>query len=479
MNRAGVGLHAQGVGAVFPFHFAVDRDLHIIQAGNSLARLLPQLASAPHFLTVFAVMSPHNVVDAASLHALVGRLLQVKSRTSDNLVLRGQFTMSDNESMVIFVGSPVVTCMSTILDLGLTMRDFAVQDPVSDYLLLLQSQATSLQDATNLADAFAALNQDLEERVMQRTCTLAAQTAELEHLNGQLRAEIEDRHRIEAELRLAQKLESVGQLAAGIAHEINTPIQFIGDNLRFISEMVVQLDQVFHEHDQLIADPAPLPGIAALAAAAERADLAYARIEIPTAASQALEGVERVATLVRALKEFSHPDAGEKKPTDLNQAIRTTTIVARNEYKYVAELALELAENLPSVLCSPGEINQVLLNLIVNAAHAIDDAKPTRGGGMGMITISTRLDGDFAEVRIRDTGTGIPSQFRDRIFDPFFTTKPVGKGTGQGLSLARSIIVGRHQGTLTFETVTDVGTTFIIRLALGRNDGSTSCPSVA
>ena len=165
------------------------------------------------------------------------------------------------------------------------------------------------------------------------------------------------------------------------------------------------------------------------------------------------------------MKEFSHPDQGEKKPTDLNKAIQTTLTVARNEYKYVADLVTDLANDLPAVPCIVGEFNQVILNLTVNAAHAISDMVAGKGG-RGTITVSTRLDGNHVEVRIRDTGTGIPVTARAKIFDPFFTTKGVGKGTGQGLYIALTVIEKKHGGSLTFETETGVGTTFILRLPL-------------
>jgi signal transduction histidine kinase len=456
-----VSLGPEGLAVAFPFHFAVDGDGVIIQAGPVITRLLPDLANRPIFGDVFTANAGRPLTSFAELSAMRGHLIQFASTENPDLVLRGQFIGTDIPSVLMFVGSPAVSSMSTLLDLGLSITDFALQDPVSDYLMLSQTQAASLADATNLADAFAALNHDLEERVEQRTASLAAKGKEMEALNAKLMVEIEDRHRMEGELRLAQKLESVGQLAAGIAHEINTPIQFIGDNLRFISDIVGQLEEVFTAQEALLATTSGA-NADALKAACERADLEYIRGEVPKAASQGLEGVERVASLVRALKEFSHPDGVDLKPVDLNQAIRTTAVVARNEYKYVAELQFDLDDRLPQVVCNQGEINQVILNLIVNAAHAIGDCKDTRG--MGVITVSTRHTETGVEIRIKDTGTGIPEGVRSRIFDPFFTTKAVGKGTGQGLYLAHSIVVGRHQGSIGFETELGVGTTFIIQL---------------
>jgi signal transduction histidine kinase len=454
-------LDRQGLAIAFPFYFAVDRGGIVVDAGPVLTRLVPVLADHPHVTSVFAGMAGQPLGNWDQLDRTRGHLVQVLSILVPDLVLRGQFVLTGDPDVLMFLGSPVVSSMSIILDLGLSISDFALHDPVSDYLVLLQTQAASLSDANNLASAFAALNHELEQRVEQRTASLAAKSAEMESLNAKLMVEIADRHRVEGELRLAQKLESVGQLAAGIAHEINTPIQFIGDNLRFIADTVVQLEDVFGVQQQIITQSRS-PAALALAAAIERVDLAYAREELPKAANQGLEGVERVASLVRALKEFSHPDGIELKAVDLNQAVRTTAVVARNEYKYVAELNFELDPTLPQVVCNQGEINQVILNLIVNAAHAIGDCKEQRG--MGTITISTGTNDGAVEIRIRDTGTGIPVAVRDRIYDPFFTTKPVGKGTGQGLYLAHAIVVGRHQGVLRFETELGAGTTFIIQL---------------
>jgi len=184
----------------------------------------------------------------------------------------------------------------------------------------------------------------------------------------------------------------------------------------------------------------------------------------PLAIESSIEGLGRIATIVRSMKEFAHPDQGEKKFVDLNQAIRSTLVVARNEYKYVAEVDAQYGE-LPAVPCYLGEFNQVVLNLLVNASHAIADVVKD-SGSLGKLTVRTRVDGDSVEISIGDTGTGIPEAARVKIFDPFFTTKEVGKGTGQGLAIARSVIVNKHGGTLWFETECGKGTTFFIRLPI-------------
>lgn len=285
-----------------------------------------------------------------------------------------------------------------------------------------------------------------------------------------LAVDVTQRRELETQLRQAQKLESIGHLAAGIAHEINTPTQYIGDNLRFLQDAFRDLGTLFDTHSILLTTTksgTPSPEvIAAAELAVKTADLSYLQGEIPRAIDESLAGVERVSTIVRAMKEFSHPGSEEKTPVDLNRAIESTITVARNEWKYIAELETHFDPSLPPVPCLPGEFSQVVLNIIVNAAHAIAANVGDGSGSKGLISVHTRTDNTCAEIRISDTGTGIPPHARSRIFDPFFTTKEVGKGTGQGLAIARSVVVDKHGGTITFETETGKGTTFIVRLPL-------------
>jgi PAS domain S-box-containing protein len=281
------------------------------------------------------------------------------------------------------------------------------------------------------------------------------------------RAESE-RQMLEVQLRHAQKLESIGRLAAGIAHEINTPLQFIGDNTRFVRDALASLHKLWGAQNRLLAaatDGTLTPELVAETEAAVRtADPDYLTAELSLAIDQSLEGVDRTTRIVRAMKEFSHPGTAHKAAVDLNKAIESTITVCRNEWKYVADLVTRFDPDLPAVPVIAGEFNQVILNLIANAAHAIGDVGVD--GGKGTITVSTARDGDSVEVRVSDTGTGIPEDVRDKVFDPFFTTKELGKGTGQGLAIARSVIVDKHGGMIRFETQAGKGTTFIVRLPL-------------
>jgi two-component system, NtrC family, sensor kinase len=280
--------------------------------------------------------------------------------------------------------------------------------------------------------------------------------------------DVTERKRLEVELRHAQKLEAVGRLAAGIAHEINTPIQFVGDNTRFLQEAFRGVEGLLLKYEEFrrAAGERVEPGLAEeLAQAEEQADWAYLKAEVPKALEQTLDGVNRVAQIVRAMKEFSHVNrSGEKVAADLNKALESTLVVARNELKYVAEVETDFGE-IPPVVCYLGDLNQVFLNLLINAAHAIGEVvKGTEG--KGRIRVRTWQEGEQVVVAVSDTGTGIPAEIQEKIFEPFFTTKEVGKGTGQGLTLARSVVVDRHGGSLTFESGMGKGTTFFVRVPI-------------
>jgi signal transduction histidine kinase len=198
--------------------------------------------------------------------------------------------------------------------------------------------------------------------------------------------------------------------------------------------------------------------------AKDTADVDFLLEEIPTAIGQTLEGVHRIGKIVRAMKEFSHPGQDEKKLIDINKAIENTITVARNEWKYVADMLTDFDPSLPLVSCLPGEFNQVILNLIVNATHALADVREHQAGQKGVIKIETCQRENFVEIKISDSGPGIPEAIRQRIFDPFFTTKEPGKGTGQGLAIAHAVIVEKHGGSIQLDTQEGAGTTFTICL---------------
>ena len=307
----------------------------------------------------------------------------------------------------------------------------------------------------------AALKMSTLERVVEE------RTREFRQANNALQAEMKERKLLESQLVQAQKLESIGQLAAGIAHEINTPIQYVGDSVQFLRTAMTDINGLLDHHrrvlDTLLASD-PKGDVLATTRAAEHAvDFEFLRAEMPRALARTLEGIERVATIVRAMKEFSFPGVQEHSHTDITSALENTLIVAGHEYKRVATVDKQFGD-LPLVKCNIGELNQVFLNLIVNAAHAIEASGKT--GGTGKISIRTAAADGIAEIAISDNGCGIPREIANKVFDPFFTTKEVGCGTGQGLSIAYGTVVTRHGGTLTFESEEGVGTTFYVRIPI-------------
>lgn len=275
---------------------------------------------------------------------------------------------------------------------------------------------------------------------------------------------------LEDKLNQTRRLESIGQLAAGIAHEINTPIQYIGDNIQFLKDSFKDIELLLQGYSILLkeakADSISESTISDIENIKGDTDSDYIIEEIPKAIDQSLEGVRHVSKIVTGMKQFCHPGIEEKIETDLNTSIKNIITVARNEWKYVADIVTDFDPTLPPVPCIQGEISQVILNLIINAAHAIKDVVAQRAGEKGSIRVSTSYDDSWAEVRISDSGTGIPETVRSRIFDPFFTTKEVGKGTGQGLAISHAVVVKTHGGSLDFETEIGKGTTMIVRLPL-------------
>jgi len=295
-------------------------------------------------------------------------------------------------------------------------------------------------------------DQELRDRLAALEETLRIRTESLTAAIAQLHKQTRLRQEAEIELGLAQKLEAVGGLAAGIADDINAPVQYIRDSAHF-------LGSAFNE---IVA---ALPGDGQPADGNRAADLRLLLAEVPSVIERMVEGSRQVATIVRAMQEFAHPDATEKAPADLNRAIETTLLIARHEYKSVATVQLNLGE-LPEIVCNVGELRQVFLNLIVNAAHALADVG--RDADSGRIIIRTALVDDWVQVQFEDNGRGIPQEIIERIYDPYFTTTEAVRGSGRGLAIARAIVVAKHSGRMNVESTQGMGTCFTLRLPVGR-----------
>jgi signal transduction histidine kinase len=300
---------------------------------------------------------------------------------------------------------------------------------------------------------------------------LRDQVAALQAIVAELRA----RDHAEVKQRHSLKLQALGQITSGVGHELNTPLQFIGDNLHFLRDglqgMLVMVDALRTVREAARVGPVD-PSLVAIADEAEQsADYDYLTQRLERIFARTFDGLQRITSIVEAMRRFTHP-RNELAPVDLNQSLETTLTLARNEYKYVAKVVTELGD-VPAVLGHASDLGQVFLNLIVNAAHAIAD-RGAGEGGLGTIVVRTLRDGDAVVVTISDTGCGIPAELHDRIFEPFFTTKEPGRGTGQGLTLVHAVIVDGHHGQVTFDTEVGRGTEFRLRLPLAPPEGSRS-----
>ena len=406
-------------------------------------------------------------------HLLVLQPIQGPSGTIGSLYLESDLREMRLRVIRFSAIISIILLVALLAALGLSLK---LQNVISAPILNL-AQATrsvsarqdySIRAIKKTEDELGDLVDDFNHMLEQ----IQRQDSELKQYRDHLQEEVNARTAAlmaaEIELRHAQKLESVGRLASGIAHEINTPIQFIGDNTRFLQDTFA-VTQTLLEKYRTVVDAAA-NGIVSpslledIHRAMEAADVDFLVEETPKSLAQTLEGVDRVATIVRAMKEFAHVDRKEKSATDINKALLSTLTVARNELKYVANVETEFGD-LPLVICNISDVNQVFLNLLVNAAHAIGDA--VKGTGQkGRIRVRTSIEGDAVLISIGDSGCGIPEDIRDKIFDPFFTTKEIGRGTGQGLAIARSVVVDKHGGTLTFASEVGKGTTFYVRLPL-------------
>lgn len=320
------------------------------------------------------------------------------------------------------------------------------------------------KDQVESNSAFQALatNTATQQIVEKRTRELEERNRDLENAHAALSL-------AQAELLQSQKLESIGRLASGVAHEINTPVQFVGDSIHFLSESVTDILNLMAEllvtmNDIASGNMSIRVIEETVEALCSKYDYDYLTKNIPKSVQRSAEGLARVAEIVQSMKAFAHPDQKTMSAVDINSGLTTTLTVAKNEYKYVANVETDLAD-IPYVEGYLGEMNQVFLNLIVNSAHAIENVfKQT--GEQGLITVRTRQEGSFVTIEIEDTGGGIPKDIQNRVFDPFFTTKEVGKGTGQGLALAHRVINQMHGGEISFTTVEGKGTNFLIKLPI-------------
>lgn len=348
---------------------------------------------------------------------------------------------------------------------GLLEQIAELEDKLASRDKTIEALMRRVESKQSMRSSFVAMEQGV---AMERV--VGNKTAELVEQKARLAKALDELRLTQGKLLQAQKLQAIGQLAAGIAHEVNTPAQYVTDNVSFLQRAFDKLLRLIEaQGNALEGVRAGQPLASALEpvdAARAAAKLDYLTRQVPRAIEQSLAGLGQVSSIVKAMKEFSHPSGAEKQLADVHELIECSSAVSKNEWKYVAEMSFDFDRSLPPVPVLRNELSQVFLNLIVNAAHAIADKNAPEPGNLGKITLSTCKLGDSAEIRVSDTGSGIPEAIRSRIFEPFFTTKPVGKGTGQGLAICYSVIVDKHRGNISFDSAPGRGTTFVIRLPL-------------
>jgi len=353
-----------------------------------------------------------------------------------------------------------VFCTGSALELAELRARFGDTDAI--LVLKKPCSQVELAQAVHALTTKWRLSRQVRAHVDELESTVATRSSQLAAANERLAEEVARRDQVEGELRVSQRLEAVGHLAAGIVHEINNPLQYVGDHLEFVQDASAELLALVDRFEAWTAaddhaGPAAPCGKFAI-------DLPYIRTELPSALAAIRGGVQRIRAIVRAMKELSHPGTRDARTADINHAIQSALEIGASSYRGIADIEIDLAP-LPKVPCFIAELGQVFLNLIVNAADAME------GHGRGKLVVRSAIDGDQVVISFADTGSGIPPEIQPRIFDPFFTTKDVGRGTGQGLAIARSI-VDRHGGSLSFDSIAGRGTTFVIRLPIAGPPGA-------
>jgi two-component system, NtrC family, sensor kinase len=348
----------------------------------------------------------------------------------------------------------------------------------TDNLLILKKpfDPIELHQMANALSCKWALQREDREKLRQANLRLEQTNGLLLEKSVVLEARLRELHETQSQLLMVEKLAAIGQLASGLAHEINTPVQFVGTNMLFVQTAATRLFQGIDELRSLLGS-LPKEREQLLIEALAALDLEYLRQEVPTALQQSIDGLTRVGTIVKAMQDFAHPSQGKKTLVELRSIIESTLIISSNAWKNIAEVETDFQADIPPILCFRDELSQVILTLLSNAVHAIADASHVTGK-MGKITIQTRAKGDWAEILVSDTGAGIPPAIQHRVFEPFFTTKEVGRGTGQGLAIAYSMIVDKHKGKLDFISEVGQGTTFTIKLP-GQNEDALQLHALA
>ncbi|OLP16558.1 histidine kinase [Leptolyngbya sp. 'hensonii'] len=452
----------------FPFHFIFNREGEVIQAGEVMQRITLDGLIGSQVEQYFQIIRPKVEFDFEAIHKQSRSLFLLES-LHNGMQLKGQMMLLEDQEVMCFLGSPWVTDTASLGPLGLKLKDFAIHDPIVDFLFLLQAKNTALMDTKKLTDELT--QQQAQLRSALQIKESLAEIAEAQA--KKLKKALHELQNTQTQLIQTEKMSGLGQLVAGIAHEINNPINFIYGNIQHANEYIQDLIGLLQLYQQSYPEPR-----SDIQARTEEIDITFLLEDLPQLLNSMKVGTDRIRQIVLSLRNFSRLDEAEMKAVDIHEGIDSTLLILQSRLKARGDCpAVKVIKNygnLPLVECYAGQLNQVFMNLLSNAIDALEAPQPhhSRSGTSchtSTITITTEVDDcDQAVIRIGDNGPGMTEAVRARLFDPFFTTKPVGKGTGLGLSISYQIVVEKHQGTLHCISEPGMGAEFRIEIPLRR-----------